>query len=185
VDDPTERLLGKVLLFGCWWGWWRILVVWRWREDLDLLVLMVHMIGLVMDWIVVELLLVVLLGMVGMLNNSLVTSWLISGHSIFGGLGFGAIPGGVCVVFAVKEAIEPSRLRSPTFASASGVGAATLLCGVLLVTSCVSGGVLVGDGVLLLVAVWPAGFGLHRSDPCSAGPRGVIGFPLRFYLVLM
>jgi hypothetical protein len=110
VDDPTERLLGKVLLFGCWWGWWRILVVWRWREDLDLLVLMVHMIGLVMDWIVVELLLVVLLGMVGMRNNSLVTGWLISGHSIFGGLGFGAIPGGVCVVFTVKKAIEPSRL---------------------------------------------------------------------------
>jgi hypothetical protein len=52
-----------------------------------------------------------------------------------------------------------------------------LLCGILLATSCVSGGVLVGDGVnLLLVAVWPAEFRLRRSDPCSAGLRSVLGF---------
>jgi hypothetical protein len=32
---------------------------WWWREDLDLLVLVVHMIRLVKDWVVVELLLVI------------------------------------------------------------------------------------------------------------------------------
>jgi hypothetical protein len=160
--------------------------MWWWREDLDLLVLVVHMIRLVKDWFIVELLLVVLLGMVSMCDNLLVVSWLISGHSIFGGLGFRAIPGGVCAVFAMKEEIEPSRLRSSASASSSGVGVAALLCGRLLATNCVSGGVLVGDSVdLLLVAVWLARFGLHRSDPCSAGLRSVLGFLLRLYLALV
>jgi hypothetical protein len=132
------------------------------------------------------LLVVVLLGMVGMSDNLLVVDWLISGHYVFGGLGSGAIPSGVCTVFAVKEAVEPSRLRRPASTSASGVGTAALLCGLLLATSCVTGGVLVGDGVhLLMVVVWPTGFGLSRSDPCSTGLRGVLGFPLGFYLVLM
>jgi hypothetical protein len=45
------------------------------------------MIRLVKDWFVVELLLVVLLGMVSMRDNSLVVCWLISGHSIFDGVG--------------------------------------------------------------------------------------------------
>jgi hypothetical protein len=45
------------------------------------------MIRLVKDWFVVELLLVVLLGMVSMRDNSLVVGWLISGHSIFDGVG--------------------------------------------------------------------------------------------------
>jgi hypothetical protein len=145
-------------------------MMWWWREDLDLLVLVVHMIRLVKDWFVVELLVVVLLGMVGMRANSLVVGWLIFDHPIFGGLGFKAIPGGVCAIFAIKKAVEPSRLRSSASASPSGVGAAVLLCGILLTSSCVSGGVLVGDGVdSLLVAVWPARFGLRRSDPCSAG----------------
>jgi hypothetical protein len=59
----------------------------------------------------------------------------------------------------VKEVVEPSRLQSPTSASSSSVGATTLLCGILLMRSCVSGGVLVGNGVnLLLVVVWPAEF---------------------------
>jgi hypothetical protein len=101
-------------------------VVWRWREDLNLLVLLVHMIGLVMDCFVVKLLVVVLLGMVGMCNNLLVVGWLISSHFVFGGLSFGAIPGGMCAVFVVKEIVEPSRLRS--LASVSGVGV-TALCG--------------------------------------------------------
>ena len=47
--------------------------MWRWKEELDLLVLLVHMVGLVgMDWVVVKLSLVVLLGMVGVCNNLLV-----------------------------------------------------------------------------------------------------------------
>jgi hypothetical protein len=162
-------------------------VVWRWRENLDLLVLLVHMVGLVgMDWFVVELSLVVLLGMIGVRNNSLIVDWLISGHSIFDGLGLGAVPSGMCRVFAMKEAVEPSWLQGSASSSTSGVGAPALLCGVLLVTSYVSGGVLVGDGVhLLLVAVWPVRFGLRQSDPCSARLRGVLRFLLRFYLALV
>ena len=121
-----------------------------------------------------------------MCDNSLVVDWLISGHIIFGGLGFRAIRGGVCVVFAMKEAIGPSRLRSSVSTSSSGVGVMALLCGILLTTNYVSGGVWIGDGVdLLLVAVWPAEFGLRRPDPCSAGLRSVLGFLLGLYLALM
>jgi hypothetical protein len=134
----------------------------------------------------VELLLVVLLGMVSMCDNSLFVGWLISGHSIFGGLGFRAIHRGVCAVLAMKKVVEPSRLRISTSASSSSAGVVALLCGILLAMSCVSIGVLVGDGVdLLLVAVWLAGFGLRRSDPCSAGLRRVLGVSLRLYLALM
>jgi hypothetical protein len=86
----------------------------------------------------------------------------------------------------MKKAVEPSRLWGSASASTSGVGVAVLLCGVLLATSCVSSGVLVGDGVhLLLFAVWPAGFGLCRLDPCPARLWGVLGFPLRFYIALV
>jgi hypothetical protein len=84
----------------------------------------------------------------------ILVGWLISGHSVFGGLGFGAVPGGMCGVFAVKKAVEPSRLWGSAFSSTSRVGAAALLCGVLLATSGVSSLLLVGDSVhLLLVAV--------------------------------
>jgi hypothetical protein len=113
VNDPAERLLGKVLLFGGW-RWrvlmWRILMM-RWRrDDLDLLMMMVEVIRLVKDLFVVVWLQVVLLGVISMCNNSLVVSWLISGHPVFGGLGFKAIPGGVRAVFTMKQAVKPSRL---------------------------------------------------------------------------
>jgi hypothetical protein len=86
----------------------------------------------------------------------------------------------------MKEAVEPSRQRSSASASSSGVSAAVLLRGILLATSCVFGGVLVGDGVdLLLVEVCPSRFELRRSDPCFAGLRSVLSFPLRLYLALM
>jgi hypothetical protein len=92
-------------------------------------------------------------------------------------LGFRAVPGGVRRVFVVKKAVEPSRLRDSTFTSASGVAVAALLCGVLLVTSAVSRLLLIGNGVHLgLVAIWPAGVGLRRSDPCPTRLRGVLGF---------
>jgi hypothetical protein len=71
-------------------------------------------------------------------------------------------------------------------ASSSGVGAMVLLCGVLLTTSCVSGGVLVGDGVhLLLVVVLPIGIRLRRPDTCSTGLQSVLGFSVRLYLALV
>jgi hypothetical protein len=86
----------------------------------------------------------------------------------------------------MKHAVKPSRLLGLASASSSSVGAAVFLCGVFLTMYCVSGGVLVGDGVhLLLVAVFPAGIGLRQPDPCSAGLQSVLGFLLRFYLALV
>jgi hypothetical protein len=119
---------------------WRILMMWWRREDLDLLMMMVQVIRLVKDLFVVVWLLVVLLGVISMCDNSLVVSWLISGHPIFGGLGFRAIPSGVRAVFAMKHSLKPSRLRGSASASSSGFGATVLLCGVLLTTSYVSVG---------------------------------------------
>jgi hypothetical protein len=137
------------------------------------------MVGLVgVEWFIVVSLLVVLLGMVSVCNNSLVVSWLISGHSVFGGHGFRAVPVGMCGLFTVKKAVEPSWLWGSAFASTSGVGAVALLCGVLLAMSYVASLVLVGDSVhLFLAVIWPAGFGLRRSDSCPARLRGVRWFP--------
>jgi hypothetical protein len=106
-------------------------------------------------------------------------------NTVFGGLGLRAIPGGMCAVFAMKHAAKPSRLLGPASASSFGVGAVVLLCGVLLTTSYVSGGVLLGDGVYMLVAVLPTGIRLRRPDPCSVGLQSVLWFPLRFYLALV
>jgi hypothetical protein len=87
----------------------------------------------------------------------LVVSRLISGHPIFGGHGFRAIPGGMCQVFAMEKTVKPSLLRDSTFASTSSVATAALLHGVLVATSGVSSLLLIGDGVHLgLVAIWPA-----------------------------
>jgi hypothetical protein len=189
VDDPAIRLLGEVFLFGCWW-WgvlmWRIWMVWRWwEEDLHLLMVMVYMIGLVVDLLVVVWLLVVLLGVVGVYDDSLVVGWLFSGHSVLGGLGLRAVPGGVCAVFVVKQAVKSSRLLGSASASSS-CAVAVVLRGVLLTTSYVFGGMLVGYGVhLLLVAIVPAGVRLHRPDPSSARLWRVLGFPLRFDLALV
>jgi hypothetical protein len=148
--------------------------------------LVVHVIRLVKDRFVVELLLVVLLGVISMCDNSPVVGWLISGHPVFGGLGFTAIPGGVRAVFAMKKAVKPLRLWGSASASSSNVGAIVLLCGILLTTNCVFGGRWVGDGVeLLLVVALPTRIRLRRPDPCSAGLRSVLGFLLRLYLALV
>jgi hypothetical protein len=130
---------------------------WWWRWGLDFLVLLVHMVLLVgMVMFVVELMLVILSGVVGVGDNSLVVSRLISGHPIFGGLGFRAIPGGMCRVFAMEKIVKPSLLRDSAIASASSVAVAALLRGVLMATSSVSSLLLIGDGVHLgLVTVWP------------------------------
>jgi hypothetical protein len=77
-------------------------------------------------------------GVISMCDNSLVVSLLISIHPVFGGLGFQAIPGGVCAFFAMKQVVKPSRLLGPASASSYGVGATVLLCEVLLMTNCVS-----------------------------------------------
>jgi hypothetical protein len=133
-----------------WWWWW---------EGLDLLVLLVHMVLLVgMVLFIVESTLVILLVVVGVGDNSLVVSWLISGHPIFGGLGFRATPGGMCGVFAVKKTVKLLLLRDLAFASTSGVAATTLFRGILVATSNVPSLLLIGDGVHLgLVTVLSAG----------------------------
>jgi hypothetical protein len=135
--------------------------MWRWREDFDLLVMLVRMVGLVgVDWFVVELLLVVLLVMVGVCNNSFVVGWLISSHYVFGGFGLRAVPGGMCRVFTVKKAVEPLWLWGSASASTSGVGVVALLCGVLLAMSCVSSG---GWLAMVFTGCWLR-FGLPDSD---------------------
>jgi hypothetical protein len=63
---------------------------------------MVCVIGLVVDLLVVVWLLVVLLGVIGVHDDSLVIGWLGSSHSVLGGLGLRAVPGWVCAVFVVK-----------------------------------------------------------------------------------
>jgi hypothetical protein len=95
-----------------------------------------------------------------MRDNSLVVGWPIFGHPVFGGLYFRAIPGGVCAVFAMKEAVEPSWLWSLAFVSSSGVGAMALLCGILLTMNYVSGA---GGLAMALTCCWLR-FGLPDSD---------------------
>jgi hypothetical protein len=58
--------------------------------------------------------------------------------------------------------------------------------GIILTTRGLTGGVLVGNVMhLLLTAAVPTGVGLRRSCPCSAGLRRVLGFPLGLDLALV
>jgi hypothetical protein len=83
----------------------------------------------------------------------------------------------------MKQAVKSLQLLGS--ASSSCVVVAVLR-GVLLTANCVSGGMLVGDSVhLLLIAIVPTGIGLRRPDPSSAGLRSVLGFSLRFDLALV
>jgi hypothetical protein len=156
-------------------------------ENLHLLMAMVYVVGFVVDLLVVVSLLVVLLGVIGGRDDSLVVGWLGAGHSVLGGLGIWAVPGGVCAVFAVKQAVKSLRLLGSASASASSsCVVVAVLRGVLRTLNCVFGGMLVGDGVhLLLVAIFPTGVGLRWPDPSSAGLRSVLGFPVRFDPVLV
>jgi hypothetical protein len=90
-------------------------------------------------------------------DDPLVVGWLGSGHSVLGGLSLRTDPCWMRAVFAVKQAIESSRLLGLSSAPSSCVVAAALR-GVFLTTVGLSGWVLVGYGVhLLLVAIVPAG----------------------------
>jgi hypothetical protein len=156
VDDSTVRWLGEVFLFGCRrWGvvMWRIWMVWRWwGENLHLLMVMLYMIGLVLDLLVVVRLLVVLLGVVGVRDDSLVVGWLGSSHSV---LGLRTIPCGMRAVLAVKQAVKSLRLLGSSPAPSSYAVVAALR-GVFLAASIVSSGMLIGYGVhLLLVVIVP------------------------------
>jgi hypothetical protein len=80
------------------------------------------MVGWVLDLFVV----VGLLVMVSVRDDPLVVGWLSSGHSVPGGLGLRTVPCWVRAVFAVKQAIESSRLLCPSMASSSCAVAAAL-----------------------------------------------------------
>jgi hypothetical protein len=104
-----------------------------------------------------DLLIVVgLLVVVCVRDDPLVVGWLCSGHSVPGGLGFWTIPCWVRAVLTMKQIVESARLLRPSPASPSGAVVAAL--GVFLTTSGLSGWVLIGYVVHLLVtATVPSG----------------------------
>jgi hypothetical protein len=73
-----------------------------------LVYVVILLVGMVL--LIAELVLVVLLGMVGVGDNSLVVSRLVSSHSVLCGLDFRVVPSGMCRVFAMEKAIEPPLL---------------------------------------------------------------------------
>jgi hypothetical protein len=88
-------------------------------------------------------------------GNSLVVGWLCPRHPVLGGLCFQAIPHWVRAVFAMKQAVKSARLLRPSLAPAMRAIAAAL-GGIVLTASGLTGGVLVGYVVhLLLTAVVP------------------------------
>jgi hypothetical protein len=90
-------------------------------------------------------------------DNSLVVSGLCLRHLFPGGLRFRAIPRWVRAVFAMKQAVISTRLLRPSLAPATCAIAPTLV-GIILTASGLTGGVLVGYVVhLLLTAVVPPG----------------------------
>jgi hypothetical protein len=114
------------------------------------------MIGLMLDLLMVVRLLVVLLGVVGVRDDSLVVGWLSSDHSVLCGLGLRTNPCGMRAVFAMKQAVESSRLLGSSSAPASCI-VVVALRGVFLAASRLSNGMLIGYGVhLRLVATVPA-----------------------------
>jgi hypothetical protein len=114
---------------------------------------LVRMIGLVLDLLVMIGLLVV----VSVRDDLLVVGWLGSGHSVLGCLSLRTVPCWMRSVFAVKQAIESSRLLGPSLTSSS-CAIAVALRGVFLTTGGLSGWVLIGYGVhLLMIVIVPAG----------------------------
>jgi hypothetical protein len=103
VDDSAIWLIGEVFLLR---RWWVILVVWVWVmrgrrrgwKDLYFLMMLICVVGWVLDMDVVVWLVVVIC----VRDNSLIVGWLCPRHSVFGGLCFWAIPYWVCAVFTMK-----------------------------------------------------------------------------------
>jgi hypothetical protein len=90
-------------------------------------------------------------------DNSLVVGWLCPRHSVPGGLCFRAIPCWMCAVFAMKQAIISARLVRPSPAPASRA-IVVALGGIFLTVNGLASGVLVGYVVhLLLTAAVPSG----------------------------
>jgi hypothetical protein len=86
-------------------------------------------------------------------DNSLIVGWLRPRHPVPGGLCFRAIPCWVHAVFAMKQAVVSARLLRPSPAPATRAIASTL-GGIVLTASGFASGVLVGYVMhLLLTAV--------------------------------
>jgi hypothetical protein len=90
-------------------------------------------------------------------DNSLVVDGLCPRHPVPGGLRFQAVPHWVRAVFTVKQVVISARLLRPSPAPATRA-IATALGGIILTTSGLAGGVLVGYVMhLLLTAIVPTG----------------------------
>ena len=127
MDDSAIWLIGEVFLL---WRWWVILVVWVWVmrrrrrgwEDLYFLMMLICVVGWVLDMDVVIWLVVV----ISVRDNSLIVGWLCPRHSVLGGLCFRAIPHRVRAVFAMKQALISAWLLRPSPAPATRAIAAAL-----------------------------------------------------------
>ena len=131
-------------------------VMWRRRrgwKDLYFLVMLICVVGWVLDMDIV----VWLMGVIGVRDNSLIVGWLRLRHPVPGGLCFRAIPCWVHAVFAMKQAVISTRLLRPSSAPATCAIDATL-GGIVLTASGFADGVLVDYVVhLLLTADVPSG----------------------------
>jgi hypothetical protein len=83
-------------------------------------------------------------------DNSWVVGGLCSGDPVPGGLCFRAVPCWVRAVFAVKQAVKSTRLLRPSSAPTTRAIAAAL-GGIILTARGLSGGVLVGNIMHLLL----------------------------------
>ena len=84
---------------------------------------------------ILELMLVVLMWMVGMGDDSLVVSRWGSSHSALSCFSLGVVPGRVCKVFTMEKTIESSLLLTPTSTSAFGcIAVVPLLWRVVVMT---------------------------------------------------
>jgi hypothetical protein len=146
-------VLGVILVVDVWlmrvrrrkWGWY----------DLYLLVVLVCVVRWMLGGVVVVWLWEVVL--ICVRDNSWVVGGLCPRHPIPGGLCFWAVPRWVHAVFAVKQAVKSARLLRPSSALTTRA-IATALGGIILTARGLTGGVLVGNIMhLLLTAAVPTG----------------------------
>jgi hypothetical protein len=187
MNDSAIRLIGEVFLL---WGMGDVLLllVWWWRRrmyDLYFLMMLVSVVrwmrGGSVDiwwrgWLVI------------MRDNSGVVGWLRPRHSVSGGLHFRAVFGLMGAVFALEKVVKSARWRgwlcTPSAPAASSTSAA--LGGIFLATKGVSGRLLVGNVVhLLLTAAISTGVWLRSPCPRAAGLWSIFWLPLGLNLALV
>jgi hypothetical protein len=129
---------------------------WEWRwYDLYLLVVLVCMVRWMLSEAVVVWLWEVVL--ICVRDNSWVVGWLRPRHPVSGGLRFWAVPRWVRVVFIVKQVVKSAWLLRPSSAPTTSA-IATALGGIILSARGLTGGVLIGNVMhLLLTTAVPTG----------------------------